>query len=64
VALVAGLLFLAVGAFALIAGHGTLVDALRWIWPVTLLAVGTAMLVRSGKHRPSDEVGAERRQYR
>jgi cytochrome c-type biogenesis protein CcmH/NrfF len=59
--LLSGLLFLGVGTTALVAGSDHFADALRWVWPVTLLILGVALLVRSGgKHRSGDEVGAER----
>ena len=60
-ALVAGLLFLAIGAVALIAGPDRFADWIEWVWPVAFLTLGVALLLRSGgQHRSGDEIGAER----
>jgi len=60
-ALVAGLLFLAIGAVALIVGQDRFADWIEWVWPIALLTLGVALLLRSGgQHRSGDEVGAER----
>jgi cytochrome c-type biogenesis protein CcmH/NrfF len=59
-ALVAGLLFLAIGAVALVAGPGRFADWIEWVWPVAFLTLGVALLLRSGQHRSGNEVGAER----
>jgi len=60
--LIAGLLFIGIGGYALLAGPDRLGDALRWLWPILLLGLGTALLVGSStrEHRTRDEVGAER----
>jgi cytochrome c-type biogenesis protein CcmH/NrfF len=59
--LLAGVLFLSIGTYALAVGPDRLGDALRWVWPITLLGLGIALLVGpSGRqHRTRDEVGAE-----
>lgn len=59
--LVAGLLFVGVGGYALSVGPDRLADALRWVWPIILLGVGAALLVGPSRseHRPSHEIGAE-----
>ena len=59
-ALLAGVLFAGIGAAELAAGSEHFAGALRWVWPVTLLVLGLALLLRSGgKHGTGDEVGAE-----
>jgi len=60
--LLVGLLFAGLGAYALIVGADHLKDALRWIWPITLLGLGGALLAGSSarEHRARDEVGPER----
>src|SRR4051794_19911180 len=61
--LVAGLLFIGLGVFGLTAGPDRLADALRWLWPITLLGLGVALLAGSAsarEHGSRDEVGAER----
>ena len=61
--LASGLLFAGIGVFGLTVGPDRLADALRWLWPVTLLGLGVALLLGSSsarEHRTSDEVGAER----
>lgn len=45
--LLSGLLFLGLGVYALAAGPDRLGDALRWLWPVTLLGLGVALLTGS-----------------
>ncbi|MEY2433644.1 MAG: hypothetical protein QOC92_3369 [Acidimicrobiaceae bacterium] len=62
--LVSGLLFIGLGAYALAAGPDRVGDALRWVWPITLLGLGIALLVgsSSSQHRSRDEVGAEGRE--
>ena len=59
-ALLAGVLFAGIGATELAAGADHFADSLRWVWPIALLTLGVAMLLRSGgEHRAGDEVGAE-----
>ena len=60
--LLIGLLFAGLGAYALIVGPDRLQDALQWIWPITLLGLGGALLAGSSarEHRARHEVGAER----
>ena len=61
--LAAGLLFIAIGVFGLSVSPDRLADALRWLWPLTLLGLGVALLVGSmsaREHRTGNEVGAER----
>ncbi len=64
--LVAGLLFIGLGVYGLAVGPDRLADALRWLWPVTLLGLGVALLLGSTssarEHRSGDEIGAERRE--
>ena len=64
--LVAGLLFLAIGGYALVVGPDRLGDALRWLWPLMLLGLGVALLVGSSarEHRARHEVGPEGREDR
>ena len=64
--LIAGLLFLGIGAFALAVGPDRLGDALQWLWPIILLGVGLALLVGSSarEHRTRHEIGAERSEDR
>ena len=59
--LLIGNLFAGLGAYALIAGPDRLQDALQWIWPITLLGIGCAMLAGSSarEHRARHEVGTE-----
>ena len=61
-ALLAGLLFIGLGVYGLAIDPGHLKDALRWVWPITLLGLGGALLVGSSasEHRARHEVGAER----
>ena len=67
-ALVAGIVFMAVGLIALSASRSHLVDALGWIWSSVALGLGVALLVRprcdpapsAGEDRPGDEVSSER----
>jgi hypothetical protein len=66
-ALIAGIVFMAVGLIALSASRSHLVDALGWIWSSVALGLGVALLVRprwdtasAGEDGPSHEVGAER----
>ena len=59
-ALLAGLLFAGVGTTALAAGSDRFAESLRWVWPIVLLTLGVALLLRSGgEHRTGDEVGPE-----
>ena len=61
--LAAGLLFIAIGGFGLSVSPDRLADALRWLWPLTLLGLGVALLVGSAstrQHGAGNEVGAER----
>jgi hypothetical protein len=64
--LLAGLLFIGLGTYALAVGPDHLADALRWVWPITLLGLGVALLVGSSarEHRSRDEVGSEGREDR
>ncbi|MEY2420408.1 MAG: hypothetical protein QOI95_475 [Acidimicrobiaceae bacterium] len=58
--LLAGLLFIGLGVYALTVGPDRLADALRWVWPVTLLGLGVALLVGSSSQNGSrDEVRSE-----
>ena len=58
--LLSGLLFVGVGAYALMVGPDRLADALRWVWPIMLLGLGVALLAGSSRQdRPRDEVGPE-----
>ena len=60
--LLIGLLFIGIGAYALVVGPDRLQDALRWVWPIMLLCLGGALLVGSSarEHRTRHEIGAER----
>ena len=61
--LLSGLLFIALGVYALAAGPDRLADALRWVWPIMLLGLGVALLAGSARqNRPRDEVGPEGRE--
>ena len=58
--LLAGLLFIGVGSYALAVGPDRLADQLRWVWPAILLGLGIALLAGSSRqHRSRDEVGTE-----
>ena len=59
--LLSGLLFIGLGVYGLAVGSDRLGDALRWLWPVTLLGLGIALLVgpSARQHRSRHEVGAE-----
>jgi hypothetical protein len=59
--LLSGLLFIGLGSYALMVGPDRLADGLRWLWPITLLGLGLALLVGSSasEHRTRDEVGTE-----
>ena len=61
-ALIAGVLYIGLGCYALAVGPDRLNDALRWMWPILLLGLGVALLAGSSRreHRSRDEVGAER----
>jgi cytochrome c-type biogenesis protein CcmH/NrfF len=60
--LLIGLLFAGLGAYALIVGPDRLQDALQWVWPITLLGLGGAMLAGSSarEHRARHEISTER----
>jgi cytochrome c-type biogenesis protein CcmH/NrfF len=60
--LLIGILFAGLGAYALIAGPDHLKDALQWVWPITLLGLGGALLVGSSarEHRARHEISSER----
>jgi hypothetical protein len=60
-ALLAGLLFIGLGVYGLAVGHDHLADQLRWVWPITLLGLGGALLAGSSasEHRARHQVGAE-----
>jgi len=63
-ALVAGLVFMGIGTYGIAVSPTHLADNLRWLWPVLLIGLGVALLVRpsrSGREDgASDEIGAER----
>lgn len=62
-ALLAGLLFIGLGIYALAVGPDRLGDALRWVWPITLLGLGVALLAgSSSQNRSRNEVGSEGRE--
>ena len=60
-ALLAGLLFVAIGVYALSVSPDHLADNLRWVWPITLLGLGGALLAGSSasEHRARHQIGAE-----
>ena len=62
-ALIAGLLFLGIGVYGLAVTPERLGDSLRWLWPILLIGLGVALLVRPSRSRredrASDEIGAE-----
>jgi hypothetical protein len=60
--LVAGLLFVGLGVYGLAVDPDRLANALRWVWPITLLGLGVALLAGSSasQHRTRDEVRPER----
>jgi hypothetical protein len=62
-ALVAGLMFLGIGVYGMAVTPERLADSLRWLWPILLIGLGVALLVRPSRSRredsPSDEIGAE-----
>jgi hypothetical protein len=59
-ALLTGVLFAAIGGTELAVGEEHFGDALEWVWPIALLTLGVALLLRSGgEHGSGDEVGAE-----
>lgn len=59
--LLSGVVFMGIGTYALVAGPDRVADAMRWMWPVTLLGLGLALLIGSSgrEHRAGDEVRAE-----
>ena len=58
--LIAGLLFIGLGVYGLSVGPDQLGDALRWLWPITLLGLGVALLAGSSSQYGSrDKIGAE-----
>lgn len=57
VALVAGLLYLVVGALLLVDRLGLLEVGVTWVWPLLLLGVGAAVLL--GGRRPEGEPKAD-----
>jgi hypothetical protein len=60
-ALLSGLLFIGIGVYALAIGADRLDDELRWVWPVTLLGLGSALLAgtSASEHRARHQIGAE-----
>jgi hypothetical protein len=60
-ALLAGLLFIGLGIYAFAIGADRLGDELQWVWPITLLGLGGALLAGSsaGEHRARHEIGPE-----
>ena len=63
--LLSGLLFIGLGVYALAVGPDRLGDALRWVWPITLLGLGVALLFSSSsQQRARNEIGAERSEDR
>src|SRR5215831_17570834 len=62
-ALVAGLLFVGLGVYGVAVTPSRLADSLRWLWPILLIGLGVALLVRPSRSRredrASDEIGAE-----
>jgi hypothetical protein len=74
-AVIAGLVLAAVGVTALAAGDSSFASALRWVWPLVLIAIGLALLTArpngnggrpsprhrrsAGEHGPSHQVGTE-----
>lgn len=62
--LTAGVLFLVIGVYGISVSPAHLADNLRWLWPVMLIGIGVALLLRPSRLRrqdgSSDEVGAER----
>jgi cytochrome c-type biogenesis protein CcmH/NrfF len=48
--LIAGVLFIGLGVYGLSVGPDQLADALRWVWPITLLGLGVALLAGSSNH--------------
>ena len=63
-ALIAGLLFLGIGFYGVVVTPHRLADSLRWLWPILLIGLGIALLVRPARSRreygAGDEIGAER----
>ena len=59
--LLAGLLYIAIGVYALAVGHSHLADNLHWLWPITLLGLGGALLAGSSasEYRARHQVGTE-----
>ncbi len=71
--LVVGLTFAAVGLFAVVASRHRVADAAGWLWSLTLLGLGVALVLRGTRagrgcsgceEGAGDEVGAERREDR
>ena len=62
--LLIGVLFAGLGAYALIVGPDRVQNALQWIWPITLLGLGSALLAGSSarEHRARHEIRTERRE--
>jgi len=62
-ALVAGLLFVGLGVYGMSVTPTRLADSLRWLWPILLIGLGVALLVRPSRSRREDgtrdEIGAE-----
>ena len=60
-ALLAGLLYIALAVTAFSIGPDRLADELHWMWPITLLGLGFALLVGGSarEHRARHEIGAE-----
>ena len=61
-ALLVGTLYVVIGVYGIAVGPDHLTDQLRWLWPITLLGLGFALLVGSSasEHRTRHQVGAER----
>ena len=56
-ALLTGLLFVAIGIYGISVTPTRLADSLRWLWPVMLIGLGVALLVRPSRSR-SPESGS------
>lgn len=64
--LFAGMLFVGLGVYGLSVQPDRLADALRWLWPITLLGIGLSLLFGSSasEYRSRHEVGSERGENR
>ena len=58
-ALLTGLLFVAIGIYGISVTPTRLADSLRWLWPIMLIGLGVALLVRPSRSRSPESASPE-----